>query len=75
MVVFVQKACFSFFSFFFWFWGFFSRVFFGVCFFLFVCSTTLPPPVNKICFGEETPAPRYKVVNITGDPFQDHILQ
>lgn len=70
MVVFVQKACFSFFVVFLLFF-FFGCFFFLFCFggfFLFVCSTTLPPPVNKICFGEETPPPRYKLVN-AGDPF------
>jgi len=53
---------------------FFPPSIFGVGFFWFVCSTTLPPPVNRICFGEETPPPRYKLVN-AGDPLQDHILE
>lgn len=29
------------------------------------CSTTLPPPVNKICFGEETPPPRSLLTQVT----------
>lgn len=66
MVVFVQKACLLFFVCL----GVFFLLFLLGFFFLlwFICSTTLPPPVNRICFGEETPPPRYKLVN-AGDPF------
>lgn len=65
MVVFVQKACF---------WLCFGVVFFfhfrfwfglGALVFGSFCSTTLPPPVNKICFGEETPPPRSLLTQVT----------
>lgn len=67
MVVFVQKA---------WFWLCFGVVFlpppppyfwFGLGALVFgsFCSTTLPPPVNKICFGEETPPPRSLLTQVT----------